>query len=61
MIMSTMLPRKNKKLLLIVNPKAGMGTNEAKFGKLIAMLDRAGYDVIPYLTQYSKHSKQIVL
>lgn len=59
--MSTMLPRKNKKLLLIVNPKAGMGTNEAKFGKLIAMLDRAGYDVIPYLTQYSKHSTRLVL
>ena len=49
-----------KRILLIINPRAGMTITNIKIEKLTSKLEARGGIVTPYLTGYAKHCERLV-
>lgn len=52
---------KGKKVMLVVNPKAGRGVREPRIKYIRHTLKKYGFECEQYLTQYSKHTTKLVL
>ena len=50
-----------KKVMLVINPKAGRGTGEARIKFIEHTFKKFGFKYDLYLTQYSKHTTKLIL